>query len=76
MRTATEQLQRDITDGDEISLIDGIQLRIDGGWVQLLPDADEPVFHVYAEGLDQAGSEHLAEGLLDVVRGVIRDNNQ
>jgi len=76
MRTATEQLQRDLDDDGEISLVDGIQLRRDGGWVQLLPDADEPVFHVYAEGADHADSERLAEGFLDVVRGVIRDNTE
>ena len=75
MRTATEHLQRDLDDDGEISLVDGIQLRRDGGWVQLLPDADEPVFHVYAEGADHADSERLAEGFLDVVRGVIRDNS-
>jgi len=75
MRTATEHLQRDLEDDGEISLVDGIQLRRDGGWVQLLPDADEPVFHVYAEGADHADSERLAEGFLDVVRGVIRDNS-
>ena len=57
-----------------IGLLDGIQLRRDGGWVQLLPDADEPVFHVYAEGADRQESERLAESFLEVVRGVIRDN--
>lgn len=76
MRTATEHLQRDLDDDGEISLVDGIQLRHDGRWVQLLPDADEPVFHVYAEGADHADSERLAEGFLDVVRGVIRDNTE
>ena len=75
MRTATEHLQRDLDGDGEISLVDGIQLRRDGGWVQLLPDADEPVFHVYAEGADHADSERLAESFLDVVRGVIRDNS-
>jgi len=76
MRTATEHLQRDLDRDGEISLVDGIQLQRDGGWVQLLPDADEPVFHVYAEGADHADSERLAEGFLDVVRGVIRDNSE
>ena len=76
MRTATENLQRNLDGGAEISLVDGIQLRRDGGWVQLLPDADEPVFHVYAEGADHAESERLAEGFLEVVRGVIRDNSE
>ena len=57
MRTATEHLQREAATSDaEIGLLDGIQLRRDGGWVQLLPDADEPVFHVYAEGADRAAT--------------------
>jgi mannose-1-phosphate guanylyltransferase/phosphomannomutase len=76
MRTATEHLQRDLDRDGEISLVDGIQLQRDGGWVQLLPDAAEPVFHVYAEGADHADSERLAESFLDVVRGVIRDNSE
>jgi hypothetical protein len=29
---------------------------------------------VYAEGADHADSERLAEGFLEVVRGVIRDD--
>ncbi|MDI9598780.1 MAG: sugar phosphate nucleotidyltransferase [Acidobacteriota bacterium] len=74
MRTATEHLQHEAATGDaEIGLLDGVQLqRADGGRVQLLPDADEPVFHVYAEGADHGESERLAEGFLEVVRDVIR----
>jgi mannose-1-phosphate guanylyltransferase / phosphomannomutase len=75
MRTATEHLQREAAGSDaEIGLLDGIQLHRDGGWVQLLPDADEPVFHVYAEGADRLDSERLADGFLQVVRGVIREH--
>ena len=73
MRTATEHLQRTAGE-DEISLVDGIEVHNEGGWVQLLPDADEPVFHVYAEGRNRMASERLAEELLEVVRGVIREN--
>jgi len=77
MRSATEQLQREAAGGSsEVSLVDGIQVRRDGDWVQLLPDADEPVFHVYAEGDDHAASEALAKELLDVVRGVIREHGE
>ena len=76
MRTATEHVQRDLDDDGELSLVDGIELLRDGGWVQLLPDADEPVFHVYAEGTDHADSERLAESFLEVVRVVIRENSE
>lgn len=76
MRTATEKLQREAADGRaQISLLDGIELRRDDGRVQLLPDADEPVFHVYAEAGDQKASEDLAVTFLDVVRDVIREHS-
>jgi len=75
MRTATEHLQREAAGGDaQIDMVDGIQLRRDSGWVQLLPDADEPVFHVYAEGADREESERLAESFLHVVREVIQEH--
>jgi len=76
MRTATEQLQREVEAGAELGMLDGIQLRRDDGWVQLLPDADEPVFHVYAEGADHAASQALADGFLEVVRGVIGEHSE
>jgi mannose-1-phosphate guanylyltransferase/phosphomannomutase len=76
MRTAAEQLQREAEAGAELGMMDGIQLRRKDGWVQLLPDADEPVFHVYAEGADHAASQVLAEGFLDVVRDVIREHSE
>ncbi|HEY5387035.1 MAG TPA: hypothetical protein VIL79_03945, partial [Thermoleophilia bacterium] len=74
--TATEQLQREVETGTKLGMLDGLQLRRADGWVQLLPDADEPVFHVYAEGADQAASQALAEGFLDVVRGVISEHSE
>ena len=76
MRTATEQLQREAEAGAELGMMDGIQLRREDGWVQLLPDADEPIFHVYAEGADHAASQVLADGFLDVVRNVIREHSE
>ena len=30
-------------------LTDGVKLTVDGGWVLMLPDPDNPVFYVYAE---------------------------
>ena len=31
---------------------DGIRVEENGGWAQLVPDPDEPLFHIYAEGAD------------------------
>jgi mannose-1-phosphate guanylyltransferase/phosphomannomutase len=38
---------------------DGIRVEDDGGWVQALPDPDDPVFHLYAEGRTVEESEAL-----------------
>ena len=43
-------------DPASISLIDGITMSRGDSWAQLLPDADEPVFHIYAEGADEGES--------------------
>jgi mannose-1-phosphate guanylyltransferase/phosphomannomutase len=44
MRLMVEELK-----DEPISLEDGIKVATDGEWVQILPDADEPLFHIYAE---------------------------
>jgi len=69
MRTVTEELQR--TDGRRLSLLDGIKVFYKGGWAQILPDADEALFHVYAEGADSDASERMADGFVTEVREVI-----
>ena len=46
----------------QISLIDGVKVFLDReDWVLVLPDADEALFHVYAEAADDRGAESLAE---------------
>lgn len=54
MRLMVEELKN-----EEVSLVDGIKASLGPEeWVQLLPDADEPYFHVYAESAsDEAASE-------------------
>ena len=69
MRMLTEQMQKE-TSG-ELSLLDGIKMTTDGAWAQVLPDADEAIFHIYAEAPDDDGSEQLAEQFVAAVRRVI-----
>ena len=61
----------DERDPASISLVDGITVARGESWAQLLPDADEPVFHVYAEGADEGESRSLAERLIGEVRAVL-----
>ncbi len=39
--------------------LDGLKVFEDDGWVQMLPDPDEPVFHLYVEGDTTEDSERL-----------------
>ena len=60
-------LNERFADGD-VDLTDGIKIFFDErGWVQVLPDQDEPVIHVYAEG----GSGEESERLADELRGLL-----
>ena len=45
MRVLTEQMK-----GKETDLLDGIKITEPHGWAQVVPDANEPLVHVYAEG--------------------------
>ena len=50
MRELTRECDAmDPDDGHRIELIDGIKLIHGDEWVLVLPDASEPVFHIYAE---------------------------
>ncbi|MCZ8523829.1 MULTISPECIES: sugar phosphate nucleotidyltransferase [Paenibacillus] len=55
------------TQGQQVDLIDGIKFYHDGGSVLLLPDADEPLFSVVAQG---EHAQHVSE-LLEHYRGHI-----
>jgi mannose-1-phosphate guanylyltransferase/phosphomannomutase len=50
----------------EAILTDGVKLNVDGGWVLMLPDPDNPLFYVYAEttpgGVPGGASENGAGG--------------
>jgi mannose-1-phosphate guanylyltransferase/phosphomannomutase len=71
MRTLTEEMQR--AEEGEVGLIDGVRLSTDGRWVQIIPDSDEPVFHIYAEAETAAASAELADSYVRRVRGVVEN---
>jgi mannose-1-phosphate guanylyltransferase / phosphomannomutase len=66
MRVLAERLK-----GRELDLVDGVKLFTGEGWVQLLPDPDEPTLHIYAEGATVEDSERLEEELRTLVEEVL-----
>ena len=62
MRVLNERLS-----GRHLDLTDGIKVFEDRGWVQALPDPDEPVLHLYAEGETVEASDQL----VDELRGMV-----
>jgi mannose-1-phosphate guanylyltransferase/phosphomannomutase len=56
--------------GRHVDLTDGIKVFEDRGWAQVLPDPDEPVIHLYAEGETAEASEQLAGELRAIVEEI------
>jgi mannose-1-phosphate guanylyltransferase / phosphomannomutase len=55
MRVLTERLK-----DRRLDLTDGIKVFDERGWAQMLPDPDEPLLHLYAEGRTEDDSQILA----------------
>jgi mannose-1-phosphate guanylyltransferase / phosphomannomutase len=64
MRVLTERLR-----DRKVDLLDGIKVFDERGWAQVLPDPDEPLVHVYAEGATEEDSLALEAEL----RGLVED---
>ena len=54
MRVMTERLR-----DRKLDLMDGIKVFEERGWAQILPDPDQPIVHIYAEGLTEEDSKAL-----------------
>ena len=67
MRVLTERLK-----GRKLDLLDGIKLFDERGWAQVLPDPDEPLLHLYAEGESEQESNDLEQELRSLVEDVLQ----
>jgi mannose-1-phosphate guanylyltransferase/phosphomannomutase len=65
MRVLNERLA-----GRDLDLTDGIKVYDERGWMQVLPDPDEPLLHLYAEGHSREASEELAGELRTLVEEI------
>ena len=59
-------------DGRDVDLTDGIKVFDERGWVQVLPDPDEPLVHLYAEGETAEASEELEAELEALVTEILQ----
>jgi mannose-1-phosphate guanylyltransferase/phosphomannomutase len=57
--------------GSRVETLDGIKSFDDRGWTQVLPDPDEPIVHLYAEGADDGASVALIDELQESVEQIM-----
>ena len=67
MRLLNEQLS-----SRRLDLMDGVKAYDERGWVQVLPDPDEPLVHVFAEGDTEATTDELVEEIAALVEGIVQ----
>jgi mannose-1-phosphate guanylyltransferase/phosphomannomutase len=56
MRMLIEQLA-----GRDLVLVDGVKVVEEGGWVLVLPDPEEPLTHIWAEGTSETQARSMAQ---------------
>ena len=67
MRVLTERLR-----DRELDLMDGIKVFDERGWAQILPDPDEPLMHIYAEGRTEEDSKVLEAEFHSMVEEIMQ----
>jgi mannose-1-phosphate guanylyltransferase / phosphomannomutase len=68
MRTLMEQVAEEEAD---LVLVDGIKVVTDDGWVLVVPDPEDPVTHVWAEGTDLSESSALASAYVERIAALL-----
>jgi mannose-1-phosphate guanylyltransferase/phosphomannomutase len=66
MRVLTERFR-----DHDVDLLDGIKVFDERGWSQLLPDPDEPLVHIYAEGRTSEESNDLETELRAIIEAIM-----
>ncbi|MEO9223785.1 MAG: hypothetical protein ABI276_02190 [Acidimicrobiales bacterium] len=55
-----------------MDLIDGVKVWYDDAWVLTLPDTDDPVTHIWAEGSSDAEARRLSQEYARRIRQLLR----
>ena len=58
--------------GRDVELVDGVKVRYGGGWLLALPDPEDPVTHVWAEGATGSEAKQLAQEYSRRIRQLVR----
>jgi mannose-1-phosphate guanylyltransferase/phosphomannomutase len=66
MRLLTERLR-----DRKLDLLDGIKVYDKRGWAHVLPDPDEPLMHIYAEGRTEEDSKALEQEYRQMVEEIM-----
>jgi mannose-1-phosphate guanylyltransferase/phosphomannomutase len=67
MRSIMEQSK-----GREVVMVDGVKVIHEGGWALALPDPEDPVTHVWAEGATDTDARRLAQEYVRRIRQMVR----
>jgi mannose-1-phosphate guanylyltransferase/phosphomannomutase len=67
MRLLTERFR-----DRDVDLMDGIKVFDERGWAQVLPDPDEPLVHIYAEGRSEEESQELEAEFRRIVEEIMQ----
>lgn len=61
--------------GRDVDLLDGIKIFDERGWAQVLPDTEEPLLHLYAEGETIDDSDALEAELRALLEELVQGND-
>jgi mannose-1-phosphate guanylyltransferase/phosphomannomutase len=67
MRTLVERIK-----DREVIMVDGVKVLHDDGWALVLPDPEEPITHVWAEGASDGEARGLAQEYARRIRQMLR----
>ncbi len=59
--------------GMRVDNTDGLKVWDNGGWIQVIPDPDQPVLHLHAEGDTVEESDRLEQKYRDILQRIVSD---